>query len=121
MPSISPLLVVEDDPLIGLSMGAALEENGYRVSLCSSASEALVELRPGSRFLALVTDIRLGDLIDGWQLAMKARVTIPDLPVLYVSGDSAHEHRVKGVPNSILLQKPFAESELVNAVRTILS
>ena len=54
------ILVVEDEPLIGLSVQDGLEEAGYDVRLMTDAIQALHELESAAEALsALVTDIRL--------------------------------------------------------------
>jgi len=69
----------------------------------------------------LVTDIRLGAGPSGWDLARHARQTRPDLPVIYMTGDSAADWPVQGVPRSQVVQKPFAVSQIVTALSTILT
>jgi CheY-like chemotaxis protein len=58
----------------------------------------------------------LGRATSGWDIAQQAREINPDLPVVYMSGDSADQSASKGVPNSILLAKLFALAQLVTAV-----
>jgi CheY-like chemotaxis protein len=69
----------------------------------------------------LITDIRLGSGPDGWVLARAARAMCPDLPVLYVTGDSAHEWRNQGVTGSTILQKPFVSVRMLTEVRDLLT
>jgi DNA-binding response OmpR family regulator len=57
----------------------------------------------------------------GWQLATLAREINPELPVVYMTAASAAEWAAHGVPNSILLQKPFAPAQLVTAVSQLLN
>ena len=42
-------------------------------------------------------------------------------PVIYMSGDSAEDWSSQGVPNSIMLSKPFAPAQLVTAVSQVLN
>jgi hypothetical protein len=37
-----------------------------------------------------------------------------------MTGDSSHEWRSRGVPDSLLLQKPYASAQLVTAVSTLI-
>lgn len=116
------ILVVEDEPLIGLSVQDGLEEAGYDVRLMTDAIQALHELESAAEALsALVTDIRLQDDKDGWQVARRARELNPLLPVVYMSGDSAVDHTSQGVPQSIMVQKPFAPAQIVTAVSTLIN
>ncbi|WP_028003751.1 hypothetical protein [Sinorhizobium meliloti] len=40
---------------------------------------------------------------------------------VYISGDSAAEWAINGVPNSMMLEKPFAMAEMVTAVDQLLN
>jgi hypothetical protein len=51
----------------------------------------------------------------------KARAIDPEFPVVYISGASAADWPSKGVPNSIMLPKPFAPAQLVTAVSNLLN
>lgn len=116
------ILVVEDDPLIGIVIEDALVEAGFVVHLAAQGDEAVAALHDhSSNISGLVTDIRFGGGTDGWALAQNAREARPHLPVVYVSGDSAHEHTSHGVPDSIMLQKPFVPAQLITALTTLLN
>lgn len=43
------------------------------------------------------------------------------MPVVYISGDSAHEWPVKGVPKSVMVPKPFAVAQIITAVPILLN
>jgi DNA-binding response OmpR family regulator len=74
-----------------------------------------------NNYRALVTDIRLRGRINGWEVARQAREIDPTFPIVYISGASADDWPSKGVPNSIMLQKPFAPVQLVTAVSHLLN
>jgi CheY-like chemotaxis protein len=74
-----------------------------------------------TKYRALVTDIHLRDKMDGWDVARQAREIDPEFPVVYLSGKSAADWPSKGVPNSIMLEKPFAPTQLVTAVSNLLN
>ena len=42
------------------------------------------------------------------------------MAVVYVTGDSITEWPANGVPQSVVLQKPFASAELITAVANLL-
>jgi DNA-binding response OmpR family regulator len=117
------ILVVEDDPLIHVIVEDSLSEGGFEVVIASSGENA-VDLLGASdgKYRALVTDINLGtDGITGWDVARHAREINPSFPVVYMSGDSAEDWASQGVPNSIMLSKPFAPAQLVTAVSQLLN
>lgn len=121
MPDDKLLLLVEDEPLIALALQDALEGAGYRVLIAEDGLTGAAALaRSMQEVSALITDIRLGSGPNGWRLAWQARAKCPALPVLYVTGDSAHEWSRHGVPGSVLLQKPFAPTRMLAELSTIL-
>lgn len=116
------ILYVEDEPLIALAVSAAFEAAGFAVLAAADSQRAVSTLEQQYASLAaLVTDIRIPGGIDGWAVAHRARELEPRLAVVYVSGDSADDWPAEGVPNSLMLQKPFAEGQLVAAVTTLLN
>ncbi|MBA2467293.1 MAG: response regulator [Sphingomonas sp.] len=116
------ILIVEDDALIAIALQDALQDAGYVVHHVGCGEEALAALNEHEPHLSgLITDIKCGGDVDGWVIARRAREIIPQLPVVYVSGDSANEHTAQGVPDSIMLQKPFAAAQVVTAISTLLN
>ena len=109
--------------MFGASSKTALLTAGFEIVTASSGENA-VELLGASKgkYRALVTDINLGgDKIDGWDVARCAREIDPNFPVVYMSGKDAEDWASKGVPNSIMLTKPFAPAQLVTAVSQLLN
>ena len=123
MQELQIILVVEDDHLIQSIVEDALKDGGFEIVIASSGEEALGSLDSADvKHRALVTDINLGrDKLDGWEVARHAREIDPAFPVVYMSGDSAEDWASKGVPNSIMLSKPFAPAQLVTAVSQLLN
>ncbi len=116
------LLVVEDEPLVMLAAQDALEAGGYTVIEAHTGDEALAIIdAKGDRLAGIITDIRLGSGADGWKVARRGRERKPDIPVVYVTGDSAHEWNILGVPNSSVVQKPYAAAQLTTAISTLLT
>jgi DNA-binding NtrC family response regulator len=116
------ILVVEDDQLIQSLVEETLSEGGFEPNIAASGEEALMVLSgTSSKYRVLVTDIILGGTIDGWQVAKHARAIDPTFPVIYMTGANANEWATNGVPNSLLLVKPFAAAQLVTAVSQLLN
>ena len=74
-----------------------------------------------SPFRAVVTDINLLGRLDGWEVARTAREADPNTPVIYMTGTNGEEWASKGVPNSVLLAKPFAPAQIVTAISQLLN
>jgi CheY-like chemotaxis protein len=116
------LLVVEDEPAIQMLIEAVLEDAGFGVRLACFGQEAIDILDDSTvEPVGLITDVRLGAGIKGWDVARHARERHPDIAVVYVTGDSASDWAAYGVPKSLLLPKPFANAQLVTAMTTLLN
>ena len=116
------LLLVEDEPMILQHVEDALTDGGFEVVTALDGAEAVSRLKENSESLAgLITDIRLGSGIDGWEVARQAREMKATMAVVYMTGDSGGDWAVKGVPKSLLVQKPFADAQLVTAMSTLLT
>ena len=117
------VLVAEDDQLVQSVVEDCLSDGGFEAVIASSGDNA-VELLDASerKYHALVTDINLSPSeIDGWDVARHAREIDPNFPVVYMSGKDADDWASKGVPNSIMLAKPFAPAQLITAVSHLLN
>jgi CheY-like chemotaxis protein len=100
-----------------------LIDGGFEAVIASTGKEAIELLDTAEgKYRGLVTDINLrpGE-IDGWHVARHAREIDPHFPVVYMSGNEADDWASKGVPNSIMLTKPFAPAQLVTAVSQLLN
>jgi DNA-binding response OmpR family regulator len=117
------VLVIEDEPLILELMQSALADAGFRVVVATDDKEAMaiIEGDNAPALAGIVTDVNLGRDLTGWDIARRAREVIPNLPVVYVTGDSAHEWTAHGVPQSAIIGKPFAPAQVVVALSGLLN
>ncbi len=114
--------MAEDNYQIQEMLEEALTEGDFRPQSLSSAEEAATVRKSGIyEFRALVTDVNLKGATSGWDLARLTRERDPAFPVIYMTGTAAEEWARLGVPNSILLTKPFAPAQLVTAVSQLLN
>jgi CheY-like chemotaxis protein len=114
------ILLVEDELLLCWVVEEALVEEGHRVTIATTGDGGREALEAGQPFDLLITNIRLKDGPDGWRLSRLARERQPDIPVLYVTGDSAAQHPAQGVPGSVILSKPFDPDALKSAIAGLL-
>ena len=80
---LPPILLVDDEKNMRLSLSALLADDGYAVETVESAEqgEQLVDKR---EFLMLITDAHLGG-ISGYELLARVRKRRPDLPMLMIT------------------------------------
>lgn len=121
--SESPLvLVVEDEYLLRRDVEEALASGGFAGESFSSGEEALIRFEDSTKnYMALITDVNLGDGLNGWEVARRIREKEAAFPVIYITAYSAAEWTAHGVPNSILISKPFAPAQLVTALSNLLN
>jgi DNA-binding response OmpR family regulator len=116
------VLVVEDDALMQGIVEDSLKEGGFETAIAPSAEEAVTLLKGKVMdYRVLVTDINLKGRMNGWEVARQAREINPTFPIVFMTGVAANDWPSHGVPNSVLLEKPFAPAQLVTAVSQLLN
>ena len=118
---MSTILFVEDDPILALLVDDALQNAGHDVIWASDAHEAVECFHTVGRPTALLTDVNLGPGPSGFDVARLVRARWADLPVIYVTAQSAAEVRRHGVPLSTLVAKPFTPQAIVVALDAMLA
>jgi CheY-like chemotaxis protein len=123
VPEKPVVLVIDDDALVALSVESALIDGGFDVEMADSAQAAVQALEQDyTKFCAIVTDVNMGrNRETGWEVARRGRELNPTLPVVYISGESAHQWLANGVPNSMIVEKPFAPAQIVIAISQLLN
>jgi len=116
-PSIR-ILLVEDDPLVILTVEDALKDGGFVVFTAADGASAVRLLEASDAdYRALVTDVNLSPGgLTGWDVARRARELRSDVPVVYTTGEAADDWTAMGVPNSVLVPKPFAPAQIITAL-----
>lgn len=114
------ILIVEDEPKTGDYLRQGLTEAGYVVDLARDGLDGLHLAQTGDYDL-LVLDVMLPGL-DGWGLLRTVRRGGHEMPVLFLTARDQVEDRVRGLELGAddYLVKPFAFSELLARVRTLL-
>jgi two-component system copper resistance phosphate regulon response regulator CusR len=114
------ILVVEDEPKTGDYLRQGLSEAGFSVDLARDGLDGLHLGITGDYDLAIL-DVMLPG-IDGWQVLQRLRNAAKHFPVLFLTARDQVDDRVKGLELGAddYLVKPFAFSELLARVRTLL-
>jgi DNA-binding response OmpR family regulator len=116
------LLYVEDELVTQQCVVDTLREAGFAVMVASSGAEAMNLLETAAApFRGLITDVDLGQGLDGWGIARRGRELVEAMAVVYVSGASQHDWTSRGVPASIMIAKPCAPVQIVVAVSALLN
>ena len=115
------VLLVEDDPLVRQMARRALEAAGHTVTEAADGAEALsLATSKGGRPELLVTDLIMPRM-NGRELADALARDNPELPVIYMSGYTGYDARVRDLlpPGAPFVQKPFTPDQLAEAVASL--
>jgi two-component system, OmpR family, copper resistance phosphate regulon response regulator CusR len=114
------ILIVEDEPKTGDYLRQGLTEAGFVVDLARDGLDGLHLATTGDHDL-LVLDVMLPRM-DGWTVLQAVRLAGREMPVLFLTARDEVEDRVRGLELGAddYLVKPFAFSELLARVRTLL-
>lgn len=114
------ILVVEDEEKTGDYLKQGLEEAGFVVDLARNGQDGL-HFGQNGEYDLLIVDVMLPKL-NGWQVLSSLRQIGCETPVIFLTARDQVEDRVKGLELGAddYLVKPFAFSELLARVRTIL-
>ncbi len=115
------ILVIDDEEVIRTLFKAALEELGHRVTVAETGSEGL-ELVKQQDFDMVFLDLKLSGMMDGAKLFHQIRAIKPGLPVTITTGypDSDMMARALAQGSFAVMNKPFSESDIVDAVKSFL-
>jgi DNA-binding response OmpR family regulator len=110
------ILVVEDNPVIGILLAEVLREMGY--DICAIEADEAGAIDAAARYKP---DLMIVDawLRDGSGAAAVEEITrAGPVPHIFVSGDASITHAFR--PGAIVLQKPYREKELAAAIERAL-
>src|SRR5437867_2099718 len=116
MTQLPPVLVVDDEKNLRVSLKTVLVDEGYAARAVESAEQALALLAQEEVFM-VITDARLGGM-SGYEFLAKARAQWPDLPILMITAYATPKLAVEAIKAGAIdyLAKPFAPEELLHAV-----
>ena len=114
------ILIVEDEPKTAAYLKKGLEENGYVADVAGDGETGSYMARQGGYELVILDVMLPGQ--DGWSVLRDLRQRRNPVPVLFLTARDGVPDRVRGLELGAddYLVKPFAFSELLARLRTIL-
>ncbi len=114
------ILLIEDDPNLGLILQENLELQGFEVDLCTDGEEGR------TTFLQNKFDLCLLDVMlpkkDGFTLAGEIRKINQDIPIIFLTAKALKEDRIEGfkIGGDDYITKPFSMEELLLRIQAVL-
>src|SRR2546423_13754641 len=94
-------LIVEDDTLVRELAAALLEESALRVVECEDAEQAFASLcKYGEEVVLIFADVRFPGLLDGIDLAQRAKVLWPHITMVVTTGYPGT--RLEALPDNVV-------------------
>ena len=114
------ILLVEDDPNLGVLLVDYLESEGFEVKLCTDGELGLEAFQKYSFDLCLL-DVMLPKL-DGFSLAKGIRSKDKKVPIIFITAKSLKEDKLKGYDLGAddYITKPFDEEELLWKIKAVI-
>jgi len=117
MSALPPVLVVDDEKNMRISLTTMLGDEGYTVKAVERAEDGLHLLQKSEKFLMAISDACLGGM-SGYDFLGRVRQQWPDLPVLIITAYATPKLAAEAIKAGAMeyLAKPFAPEELLHAV-----
>lgn len=106
------VLLAEDELFLRMELADELQHAGWRLLEAGTGEAALTFLDQDEKIDFLITDIRLGGAVDGWQVAERFRGLHPAGAVIYVSANP--DLTARRVKDSVFLGKPVDMKTLLH-------
>jgi DNA-binding response OmpR family regulator len=118
MDQLTPVLLIDDDPVIREALMNLLNTRGYTCTAVSTAELALSAIK-STRFDLILTDFQLPDEQDGLDIIRVAKALNTDRPVVMISGQGDMQIVIQALRNGVddFISKPFKPAELISIVQ----
>ncbi|MFC5342710.1 PAS domain S-box protein [Brevundimonas staleyi] len=116
------VLIIDDEETVRMLVAEVLGDAGYNVIEAPDGPSGLEILRSDRRIDLLISDVGLPGGMNGRQVADAARVSRPDLKVLFITGYAENAAVGNGLlaPGMEVLTKPFVMGDLAAKVHDMI-
>ena len=115
--------MVDDESVVRMLIREVLIENGFTPLEAQDGPAALAILRSNIPIDLLITDVGLPGGLNGRQVADAARVSRPELKILFITGYAENAVIGNGIlePGMEIVTKPFVMTTLGSRIRRMIS
>lgn len=115
------ILIIEDEPLMRISISDALRNEGYQITDTGSGNEGLRLVQNGN-YDAVITDLRMPE-VDGMNILKASKQTSPSTQVVMITAYATVHTAIEAMKEGAYdyLTKPFSMEELLLMLNRILT
>ena len=116
------ILVVEDEPIVGMQLQESLESMGHAVPAVVDSGDAVIGAVLAHSPDLILMDIKLRSFIDGVDAAARVRL-IRDVPIIYLTAypSQGSQDRAERTSPAAYLVKPIDDKTLAEQIERALS
>lgn len=120
MHNMPNILIIDDEPLIRLSISDALKIEGYNIQSAESGGEGLEAIKK-SAYDVIITDLKLPE-VDGLQILKACKQYSPRAKILMITAYATVETAVEAMKQGAYdyITKPFSMDELILVVKHLI-
>ena len=121
-PSVSTVLVVDDEEIVRKTARVCLEKHGYRVLTAANGSEAVERFRERAAEIdAMILDLTM-PVMGGEEALRRLRKAGANMPVILSSGYTEADARRRFGANGLAtyVQKPYTSAQLMEKLESVL-
>lgn len=115
------ILIIDDEPLMRISMSDALEAEGYYIESAESGGDGLEALK-SNLYDIVITDLKLPE-VDGLQILKNCKNLLPRAKVLMITAYGSVETAVEAMKQGAYdyIKKPFSMDELILMIKRLVA
>jgi len=115
------ILVVDDESLVSWAIANVLKKEGFKVTIAENGEDAIDLINFGEYDL-VITDFKL-PMKNGFEVAECVKIKLPSVPVIMISAFQESKAMLEMFKDKIdfYMQKPFKLSDIVTAVKELIS
>lgn len=115
------ILIIDDEPLMRISMSDALEAEGYSIDSAESGGDGLEALK-SKAYDIVITDLKLPE-VDGLQILKNCKNLLPRAKVLMITAYGSVETAVEAMKQGAYdyIKKPFSMDELILMIKRLVA
>lgn len=120
MPTLTTVLVVEDEPIIRMDITDHLTDLGYLVLEAGNSAEAITLLESNDQIRLVFTDVDMPGSMNGLLLAAAVAKRWPPVRIIVTSGHRAVE--ITDIPDgSVFFSKPYSYADIASSIAELLA